>query len=563
MISWTTAREVPFEAVCTLTTSNSGSFSETGANFVNEGGGVTYYRTTKTIEGENAEEYSSGGTTNQTGWTTSFSSSYSGSELTTVSYTYTVFDDEGSSTAVSSEGSSASFSTAISTSSSESFSYPAFPAQTTTQTTVSLAIASTASTSFEYTANTTSLETYTVGTNTRSSTVSVSTSTTRSSFYTEANGSTVVSETTVTTNGSTQGNAADSIYEAGTSEVLWSIGSAPQYYGALTDNATSGTRFTASAPVSAVGMVTTGTDAIAQTIPSSESTTIVSYNAFSSATLAQTIAGPGQFVNAETSQHQFTISSNSAVSSSVTVSEHAELTHFGNTSTVPIVFGEAQTATRTDPLGSASHQIVWLSSELGTSTVAVGNLGGSGCAGNTTVSFDKKIGASAMAPHPLMSVYSPGGVAVGEQRGVRLTGAETTYLVPAKDGRVTNLTTIMPTSFPWLTISSNSVTFINSDNSSRSLVVGVDGSVWREIARQRGDGLVGGNLGESETGLIRFEPGLYKDQNGSVSFFSGNDSTYSGSALTSFWEPISYIVPAVGNAAVFAVPRNTSAWPDA
>jgi hypothetical protein len=67
-------------------------------------------------------------------------------------------------------------------------------------------------------------------------------------------------------------------------------------------------------------------------------------------------------------------------------------------------------------------------------------------------------------------------------------------------------------------------------------------------------------LAENETGLIRINRGLYKNQSGGTSFFAGNDTTYVGTKDTTYWYPISYLEPAFEQV-VFAVPRNTSTWP--
>jgi hypothetical protein len=115
-----------------------------------------------------------------------------------------------------------------------------------------------------------------------------------------------------------------------------------------------------------------------------------------------------------------------------------------------------------------------------------------------------------------------------------------------------------------MTVDGGSVSIQTTTNddefTTTSYLVGVDGSPWIALREARA-GLLGGNLQENETGLMRNGPGLYQNQSGGDSFFSGNDTTYTGAMETTFWQAVSYVVPNVGHEYVFAVPRNTSTWP--
>jgi hypothetical protein len=179
-----------------------------------------------------------------------------------------------------------------------------------------------------------------------------------------------------------------------------------------------------------------------------------------------------------------------------------------------------------------------------------------------------------------MTVYSPAGVKLGAAAGLRFTGdgiSETdieegsaitlSYLRVANDGELTRYTTASPVVPSWFTLSSNSFTYLTTTLEDGETVdtelsgeFGIEGATWQTVARSRGDGLIGGDLAENETGLIRINRGLYKNQSGGTSFFAGNDTTYVGTKDTTYWYPISYLEPAFEQV-VFAVPRNTSTWP--
>ena len=171
---------------------------------------------------------------------------------------------------------------------------------------------------------------------------------------------------------------------------------------------------------------------------------------------------------------------------------------------------------------------------------------------------------------------------LGDGVGLRFTGdgiSETdieegstitiSYLQTANDGELTRYTTASPVVQSWVTLSSNSFTYLTTTLEDGETVdtelsgeFGIDGATWQEVARTRGDGLLGGDLAESETALMRINRGLYKNQSGGTSFFEGNDTTYVGTTDTTYWYPISYLQPAFYRGVV-SVFRNTTTWPSA
>jgi hypothetical protein len=161
MIAWITAREVAFEKVCSTLETEYDSYSTSGVDrdFVNEGNGVTYFRTTATFAdgGATQGETSYGSATNQTGYSesfsisTSFSNSASGSSFVTGT---TIGEGDESTTSVTTvflnDSESQSTSDSGSFSSSSSFGSTFFQQTTTTQTTEVIGVTTSSSTYEEY-----------------------------------------------------------------------------------------------------------------------------------------------------------------------------------------------------------------------------------------------------------------------------------------------------------------------------------------------------------------------------------------------------------------------------
>ena len=526
MIAWTTAREVAFEKVC--------SYSTSGAFF-------------------NSNAFTTGVTQNQTGTTQSFSS-----RVTNVFGT-TILNSSSGSTEITT-------STTVQTSTTQSYN-------------VYLTISSSSSEEVSQWTTTTN------PTNSEETTFTSAWDTKNTYYTTETQSSSTRLATTQ--QGTTKGNAADTIYFADSTEVLWVINENPQWSKPLTENAVSTTQTTISDLRETVGLVTAAEPP--QTIGSSESLSSYTFTDSLRSFLEVQANFSPHSVNAEAVEEFIYISvSGESQSGELNVSGQAEVVYAGGTETVAASSATIATATQTDVFGGSWQKTALVYSTV-TNTKAIDNgvqtftiSGGtaSSCYGNTTKEVGFVGGTPAIASPPRMTVYSPAGVKLGDAIGLRFTGDGITnaefsgsegvtivYLQTANDGELTKYSTASPVVPSWVTLSSNSFTYLTTTLEDGETVdteisgeFGIDGATWQTVARNREDGLIGGDLAEGETALIRINRGLYKNQDGDTSFFEGNDTTYVGTKDTTYWYPVSYLEPAFEQV-VFAVPRNTSTWP--
>jgi hypothetical protein len=589
MIVWTTAREVEFEKVCSTLETQDDSYEtvQFGRDAVNEGNGVTFFRTTATFAegGATQGETSYGTTTNQTGVTQSFSSSNSFSNSASGSSlaTFTSFGTTTSETVtITNIDSSASNSTSGSNSFSSSSSFGlTFSKETTTTETLEVYGTTTSSSTQESTQWTT-VQTFS-DTNV---TEFVPTEAVGTYYFVEAT-SLTRTRTVTTESETTKGNARDTIYMADSSEVLLVINEDPDWSKPLTDNVVSTTQTTISDLREATELVTASDPP--ETIESSESLSSYTFTSSSASSITATVNSGAAFVNAETVTSAVGISiAGESQSGELRVSGQPEVIYVGGTETVAASSATIATATQTDVFGESWQKTALVYSTV-TNTISINNAvetftisegTTSSCYGNTTKEVGFVGGSPAIASPPSMTVYSPAGVKLGDGVGLRFTGdgiSETdieegstitlSYLRVANDGELTRYTTASPVVPSWFTLSSNSFTYLATTLEDGETVdteisgeFGIDGATWQTVARSRGNGLIGGDLAESETALMRINRGLYKNQDGDTSFFEGNDTTYVGTKDTTYWYPISYLEPAFEQL-VLAVPRNTSTWP--
>ena len=593
MIAWTTAREVAFEKVCstsesfTNTESNSGAEGGSKQDVFSGSGGTSSYSFSNASESGITSNLNVGTTINQTGSNFSQSGqtdSYFGSTFYS-SYGTTVTDELEDGTirtqvfSYSTQGSSYTpFSTSFETSGSDQFTTVK---QTTT--TESFTIdGSTTSSSTQESAQ------WTTQTNSSDSDVTgFALTEAAGTWYFVKTTSFARTRTIVTSSGTTKGNARDTIYMADSSEVLWVINENPEWSNPLTNNAASATQTTISDLREAVGLVTAADPP--QTIDSSESISSYTFTGSSASSMTVTVNYSPAFVNAETVTQDIGISvAGSQQSGELRVSGQAEVVYVGGTETVAASSATIAMATLTDLFGGSWQKTALVYSTVA-NTISIDNAvetftisGGtaSSCYGNTTKAVGVVGGYPVIASPPSMTVYSPAGVKLGDSVGLRFTGdgitetyfteSETvtiSYLQTANDGELTRYTTASPVVPSWVTLSSNSFTYVTTTLEDGETVdteisgeFGIDGATWQTVARARGDGLLGGDLAQGETALMRINRGLYKNQSGGTSFFAGHDTTYIGTKDTTYWYPISYLQPAFGRS-VFAVPRNTSTWP--
>lgn len=558
MIAWTTAREVAFQKVCS--TSQSG----TGVGNVNSGGpagfGFSFGVTTAFTTGntQNATGYTQSSSTFSSAFTAvepSFSTNvYPGGETFQVSTAGWSIDLSGS----NSFSTSGSFTTALQTTTTDSYIVGGF---------------TTSSSVVDYSWK------WTTQTNSENSTITefVTTDAQGTSYFRE-NISLSKTRTVVTHTGTTIGNARDTIYMAEPNEVLWVINENPEWSKPLTDNAVSATQTTISDLREAIGVVTAASTA--QTINSTESKSSYSFTQSSASFLEVTVNAKPASVNPQTTTQSLWISvAGASQSSQKRISGQPLVVYSGGTETVPASSATIATATQTDVLGG-SWQNTFLVHSTVVNTVAIDNAVPSSCAGNTTKQKQLICGSSRIGSPPSMTIYSPAGVKLGNAVGLRFTGdgfsatdinesgpVTLSYLPIANDGELTKYTTASPIMPSWATVSSNSFTWLTTTINDGETVdttfsgeFGINGATWKTIARSRADGLIGGDLAENETALIRVNRGLYKNQNGGTSFFEGNDTTYAGTKDTTYWYPISYLEPAFDRVVV-AAPRNVSTWP--
>ena len=572
MIAWTTAREVAFEKVCSSSSSDAGTaFTDGGIAF----GFLSSFGYTN--------GFTTGYTQNATGYTQSSSASESQfGQRADVSSTYTsttnFFPEETVTYSDVTLGYTIDNSQSGSFSTSGSFTVSK---QTTTTETLEVYGTTTSSSAQESTQWTT-VQTFS-DTNV---TEFVPTEAVGTYYFVEATSFTRT-RTVTTESETTKGNARDTIYMADSSEVLWVINEDPDWSKPLTDNAVSTTQTTISDLREATELVTASDPP--ETIESSESLSSYTFTGSSFSFLEVQANTSPAILNAETVTQSIFISiAGESQSESRRLSRQAEVVYAGGTETVAASSATIATATQTDVFGESWQKTALVYSTV-TNTILIDNAVGtfsisegttSSCYGNTTKEVGFVGGNPAIASPPSMTVYSPAGVKLGDGVGLRFIGdgiSETdieegstitlSYLLVANDGELTRYTTASPVVPSWFTLSSNSFTYLATTLEDGETVdteisgeFGIDGATWQTVARSRGNGLIGGDLAESETALMRINRGLYKNQDGDTSFFEGNDTTYVGTKDTTYWYPISYLEPAFGQV-VFAVPRNTSTWP--
>jgi hypothetical protein len=592
MIVWTTARNVAFEKICSSLTNQSDTFATQiitgdmtviGTNFT--------LGTSRTINegGETVGNTSVGSTFNHTGSTSfsseSFSSSSSASE--TAFQTFTTLDDEGE-TVTETFQSSTSNSTSGSGSFLSSSTLPAITVskQTTTTETLTLFGTTTSSSTQQSTKATTAQA------SSDSNVTEVVVTEAAGTRYFSVETDFTRTRTTLTQSGTTNGNARDTIYIAEPGEVLWVVNQDPAWSEPLTDNAASTTQTT----ISDMREATTLVAAVnSQSIQPTSSTFTSSFTSSVVSFIQATVNNAPGFIGGITTTQQINVTTsfeepfwNSFV---FLVSRQFGVLHYGNTETAAAAWETIGVPTQTDLLASESWQRINTIRSTTVITRSINNTVGtfskvgegitSSCYGNTTKEAQFIGATSLIGSPPSMTIYSPAGVKLGSEAGLRFTGdgiSETDVdedgtvtiisIYTANDGELTRYTTASPVAPTWFTISSNSFTYLTTTLEDSNTVdttitgeIGIDGATWQTIARARQNGLIGGDLAEDETALIRINRGLYKNQNGDTSFFEGDDTTYVGTKNTTYWYPISYLQPTTFNSSVFAVPRNVSTYP--
>jgi hypothetical protein len=563
MIVWTTAREVAFEKVC------SSSSSDAGTAFT--GGGIAFGFLSSFGY---TNGFTTGYTQNATGYTQSSSASESQfGQRADVSSTYTSTTNFFPEETVTYSDVTLGY-TIDNSQSGSFFTSGSFTVSKQTTTTETLEVyGTTTSSSAQESTQWTTVQTF----SDTDVTEFVLTDALGTHYFVEATSFTRT-RTVVTESETTKGNARDTIYMADSSEVLWVINEDPEWSKPMTDNAVSTTQTTISDLRETIGLVTAADPA--QTIDSSESLSSYTFTGSSASSITVTVNSRPASVNAETVTEAVRISiAGESQSGELRVSGQPEVIYSGGTETAAASSATIATATQTDVFGESWQKTVLVRSTIA-NTIAIDNAAPSSCSGNTTKAVALVGGSPVIATPPSMTVYSPAGVKLGAAAGLRFTGdgiSETdieegsaitlSYLRVANDGELTRYTTASPVVPSWFTLSSNSFTYLTTTLEDGETVdtelsgeFGIEGATWQTVARSRGDGLIGGDLAENETGLIRINRGLYKNQSGGTSFFAGNDTTYVGTKDTTYWYPISYLEPAFEQV-VFAVPRNTSTWP--
>jgi hypothetical protein len=559
MISWTTARNLDFEKVCSSSTLSTFESVAFGADLIIDGTS-TFFITTVTRQTSSTFEDSVGTTTNHAG-TTIYNSSSSSRYQDEQNYT-------GGST-LGTSSASGSFSTVS-------------PASTVGKQTSSAVQTTVNGSTTTQVAGSVAAWTYSTS-ESEGSTITDFVSTSSSANRTRTT-TTALSKTSLatTTSGSTSGNVRDTVYLADSSEVLWVTPASAANSVALTAGATTAAQTTLSCIAQTQSLQSFNSTSSPITLASSRSTKSFAFASVRTTTVSRVgnvlfAVCPGQ-----TTQLVFNVSSSTQTSATITASSQPSITHRNNTEThFALSFGETL-PTRTDIMASASWIVSARTITATSATRSIDNLeSATSCFGQTTRTLPTLGAKTAIAAAATMSVFASRGVAAGNESGVRYVGSgfdayqtEDTFegiVGPrtAYKGRSVNVVTVFPVTDSNRTQSGNSVTFVkeiteSSTTTTSSASVGVDGSLWVQSVRSR-TGLVGGSLGSGETAVIRMNSGVYKNQAGGTSWFAGNDTTFTGSIASSYWFPVSYLEPEIANNAqiVFAVPRNTSTWPNA
>ncbi len=555
MITWTTARLVDHQRVCSSQTSSSSTISSTAV--ASDFGSTTSRGTT---EGFTTYTSQSGGTLNATlsssssSSSSSFSSSFSRTSVTVIfppGVRSTSFSTSSSQSG-SAQGSTLATTGRVTT---ETATLGPFNATTTSSSTVSR-------TAFTTTYNTDN-----------SLPVITSTSTESSTFFTVTQDSTRTT-TNVVQSGTTSGNARDTIYMAEPSEVLMIVNQNPAYSAPLTNNAVTATRFTVSQNVEVVALFQQPATSTLVAGTTSALTRTLTTSSFASST--RTIdASPGRMGRSTT--QQFTLATTATTSTTYHAALIGGVGHRGNTVAATFTTQTLVPAT----LSGVEGSVQWSSVNFAVGTSATirtidNTINATSCSGDTTITSPILAGLPAISPvQPMMTIYGPRGAIIGNQVGRNFTGeginapvgtVTNKSILTALYGESTGVITPLPTTMTSVTINSDSFTYstTTSGDTSETTVsgtFGVEGETWTQSLRSRSN-LVGGDLGEGETGHIRIRRGLYKNQSGGTSFFSGNDTTYQGTRNTSYWYPISHLEPLVTNGrSVIVLPRNASTWP--
>jgi hypothetical protein len=403
--------------------------------------------------------------------------------------------------------------------------------------------------------------------------VITSTSTESSTFFTVTQDSTRTT-TNVVQSGTTSGNARDTIYMAEPSEVLMIVNQNPAYSAPLTNNAVTATRFTVSQNVEVVALFQQPATSTLVAGTTSALTRTLTTSSFASST--RTIdASPGRMGRSTT--QQFTLATTATTSTTYHAALIGGVGHRGNTVAATFTTQTLVPAT----LSGVEGSVQWSSVNFAVGTSATirtidNTINATSCSGDTTITSPILAGLPAISPvQPMMTIYGPRGAIIGNQVGRNFTGeginapvgtVTNKSILTALYGESTGVITPLPTTMTSVTINSDSFTYstTTSGDTSETTVsgtFGVEGETWTQSLRSRSN-LVGGDLGEGETGHIRIRRGLYKNQSGGTSFFSGNDTTYQGTRNTSYWYPISHLEPLVTNGrSVIVLPRNASTWP--
>jgi hypothetical protein len=532
MIVWTTAREVEFEKVCSSST-QSGAF------------------------------YSSVGTTrNQTGSTTYFTFSNTYQQLDLTNFVYLTLTTTGSG---------------------ETIFAPSGQKQTTTT-------AASAGNLTVFSISSLEIPQWTTSVDTQDSTIFVTTSGAGSGFFAATAGTNTQTSAVTTFDGESAyfvDHVFDTIAQAQSNEVLYTLSGSAQYSEPLTDHAITTTRATISANASAIAL-SYATLSNVQFIASSNSTESTTFADSESSIYSVTanqlfFAAPGSSVLRTFERPRKTEGEINYV-----LSEQPSLSHFGNTVTRPTITQSTVAATFSDVAGGETWEETDYSYGTTSFTTSIANIEfGTSCNGNTTESKATLGARSKIALTPSMTVFGIHGVAIGDALGFEYVG---NGFVPVSDletaefglagplivtnGKFPNVATILPITTEddrgvtqngaSITFSSTTQTTTQSEPTTVSAVVAVIGQAWSQPARIRAN-LLGGNLGQSETAQIAIKRGLYKNQEGQTSWFDGSYESWTGTKETTYWYPISYLEPAFQNNflnfPVWTAPRNETTWP--
>lgn len=582
MISWTTARLVDFSFTSERTQSGSSSFSITGGDVVIDSNGTS---------------------TNVTATNTgSFSSSFF--QKTTFGATATKTESGSTSTAEeggTSEGfGSNSFETGTEMSGSGETTLESFTVATSTSVSVFGPRTVTATTLRSTSIRSGTTITTLVGTETQSFPTTQTVALSVSSYTTIISGSSSTTGLSSTTNSvtgetSTLGNVFDTVYSAEPNEIIFFIDSDADANKPVSEYSINEKSFVLSARAETRSM-----QRVTTTNPQTTDTFLYESRSLSwrnSTTITRTISRLGFSVNEDDDfdtrtwniPESSTTDTSSAVSfvtaSASSQGELLSLVHRGNTDLFTTTIGTETLATRTGFFGNVTFHSVFSFPTTTTSASVHSATFSTSSTTNQTAEFATLAGGStttivppelAWGPSPPVSavtrsVFRQTGAYAGNQAGLVLTANKSISGDIRIWGGGGDYRILLPGQRQAYTAENNSVTFTTTTvsegatiNTTDSAVVSVAGQPSAYFANSA-TRIVGGAAGASETIVNRAQRGAYRrrDTAANTTFFQGNDTVYAGQTQdVSAYEPLRYVVHAVSvQAAVFAVPRNTTTYP--